>query len=174
MGKYFEVQIPFRGRIPVINRYGPISRILLNEEQLKSIVNDHGIPVADPDTGNPLDMDIISIAPTIEIPTSYPRMVPTKDKMEIPRPVVNLSVAPFLQNIDETSKSDEDTDEDAELENEEENLPEFDHTKITNYSKLNSKKRKQVRRRYTELMTNNETGEDVYKLLNEFVVSISK
>lgn len=55
MARFYKVQIPHRGRIPGLNRNGPIACIGLNTEQCAELIRKHNLVLCDPETGNPYD-----------------------------------------------------------------------------------------------------------------------
>ena len=56
--KFYEIQIPYRGVIPYLNRRGPIASVELNTEQIK-LLADCGVVMLDPRNGHTIDVDDI-------------------------------------------------------------------------------------------------------------------
>lgn len=56
--KFYEIQIPYRGVVPYLNRRGPIASVELNEEQIK-LLADCGVVMLNPRNGQTIDVDAI-------------------------------------------------------------------------------------------------------------------
>lgn len=160
---FVNVQIPYRGLIPIINKRGPLASVELEESLAKMLHFEYGVPMLDPFNGkdfvfedvieNPVDEEITTGE---EIPTAEePEVAPVEE----PAPEVAEEKVEDDVPVEEEPKVVEDTTESTET-------AEFDYTAIANYSTLSKSKKKELRAYYAANVTQVDR-ETLYATLNQ-------
>lgn len=154
--RFVDVQIPYRGRIPKINKRGPIAKTTLDVDTAKELDLNYGITLLDPLTGEPVMYGAEEIQEAV--------------KAGILKPVTN-------ESVQESETPDEKKDTPAEIPAEEpetEDTPaatttekpaEFDFTKIEGYSNLSKTKKREIRSAFVN-MPKDKSEEEIYAELN--------
>lgn len=177
--KFYEIQIPYRGVVPYLNRRGPIANVELNADQIK-LLADCGVVMLDPHNGSVIDVDAIlgikkvendSIDSVVELSPAVPENLEPE--------ILHIGQNPTTQTSEDSeSEEDEnpkidsepnepesslDSDPEQTIEQKDANEPEtgddrkksdsteFDFSRIPDYSKLSKSKKKKLRVKFTEL-----------------------
>lgn len=103
--KFYEIQIPYRGVIPYLNRRGPIASVELNAEQIK-LLADCGVVMLDPRNGHTIDVDDILGTKKEESIDSVVELAPAVPENLEPE------ILPISQNAASQTSEDPETEED--------------------------------------------------------------
>lgn len=165
--EFMNVQIPYRGGIPILNRRGPIANLELDIETIKTLIS-YGIEILNPENGKPVTFESAkepvvaqvveeqSVATTVNEEAPKPEetapvadetekkpeaMTPAEEVSPVPAEKVETE-PPATQDVaDSASEDADDVIEGADA---------FDYTKIANYSALSRSKRKELRKYFAE------------------------
>ena len=107
--KFYEIQIPYRGVIPYLNRRGPIASVELNAEQIK-LLADCGVVMLDPRNGHTIDVDSILGTKKEEPVDSVVELAPAVPENLEPE------ILPISQNAVTQTSEDPESEEDGNLE----------------------------------------------------------
>lgn len=176
--KFYSVQIPYRGIIPILMRRGPIPSIELTIDQVNTML-EYKVPLLDPTNGKELtfsDFEENQKKTVEEKPIQ--KEAPNEKADPTPEPPINTTVktdAPAQADIKEpeqpvdaateeaisTNDEDDDTDTDSSSDN-----SGFDFTKIKNYSTFSKGKKRSIRARFAELKAQGMDINIIYATLN--------
>lgn len=131
MAKFYNVQIPYRGVVPYINRRGPIASIELNAEQIE-MLSGCGVVLLDPTNGRVIDVDTILgkklQEPVVETPLEITPAVPEELEPEIlpvaPTAPAQTSEDPDVQEDEKSETAPDETTPESSPEPEAEQDPE--------------------------------------------------
>lgn len=104
--KFYEIQIPYRGVIPYLNRRGPIASVELNAEQIK-LLADCGVVMLDPRNGHTIDVDEILGTKKEEPVDSVVELAPAVPENLEPE------ILPISQNAASQTSEDPESEEDG-------------------------------------------------------------
>lgn len=181
--KFYSVQIPYRGIIPILMRRGPITSVELTIEQINTML-ENKVPLLDPNNGKELsfldfdenrkeanitsvkeekkpeppkkEADEKAVDPTPEPPINTTAKAETSEK-----PSEKTEVAPTDASTEEAISTDEEDETDTATDN-----SGFDFTKIRNYSTFSKSKKKAIRERFAKLKTQGMDINIIYATLN--------
>lgn len=165
MEKFYPVQIPYRGVVPLINKRGPLPRIELQKsmiEELKSM----GVEMLNPDNGKPFEYpEEVKPAGGMEFTPAEekaPEIVEPEKEPEVANPTTEISEESKVEiPAEETSETivEPEKADDAEDDGEDEEVQidpnsgavMMDASKVPGYENLSRNKQKAVRRRFREV-----------------------
>ena len=164
--EFMNVQIPYRGGIPILNRRGPIANLELDIETIKTLLS-YGIEILNPENGKPITFESVkepvvtqvaeeqAVADAVkdEEPKSdetVPAAADTEKKPEA-EPAEEVSPAP-VEKVETEPPAAQDVADSASEDSDDvvEGADAFDYTKIANYSALSKSKRKELRKYFAE------------------------
>lgn len=169
MEKFYPVQIPYRGIIPMINKRGPLARVELQESMIRDLQG-MGVEMLNPDNGQPFvfpeptklagGMDLQPVTVTgpvigevkepehVEEPDETPAADPEEPAAE---PEKEAEPAPAVEVTAEPEAEAEDDGEDEEIQiDPNSGAVMMDGAKVPGYDALSRNKQKAVRRRFRE------------------------
>lgn len=167
--EFFNVQIPYRGGIPIIMRHGPIASIELSKEQIQGLM-DCGVELLDPMTGKKFALPIEEAPATQEAPE-----VPAEEEKAPETPATpevqkeETVETPSEEKEPESTPeapADETKAEEAEKTTEQKPAVEFDFSKVNGYSNLSKNKKKEVRTQFAIAIGQGKTPEEAYAAIN--------
>ena len=166
--EFMNVQIPYRGGIPILNRRGPIANLELDIETIKTLIS-YGIEILNPENGKPVTFESAkepavaqvvenqSVATTVKEEAPKPEetasvTVETEKKPEAAEPAEEATPAPSTEKVDTEAPATQDASDSASEDADDvvEGADAFDYTKIANYSALSRSKRKELRKYFAE------------------------
>ena len=103
--KFYEIQIPYRGVVPYLNRRGPIASVELNAEQIK-LLADCGVVMLNPHNGQTIDIDAILGTKKEEPVDSIVELAPAVPENLEPE------ILPISQNAAAQTSEDSESEED--------------------------------------------------------------
>ena len=192
--KFYNVQIPYRGGIPVIMKKGPIASIELSEDQIRELM-DCKVPLMNPVDGTPFVLPTENVkkaeepkketvaTKTGEVP-STPIEVPvtpvTKEKtetVETPKEEVlesEVGVATIASPVVEgVAVVDPAITPVVESQTAVATTPahhspalDFDYTKVDGYSSMSKSKKREIRAMYVKGIETGKTADEVYAEIN--------
>lgn len=167
--EFMNVQIPYRGGIPILNRRGPIANLELDIETIKTLIS-YGIEILNPENGKPIIFEsekepaatqaqVVKeqpVATTVkeEAPKpeeTAPAAAETEKKPEVVEPA-EVTPAPSTEKVETETPAAQDAADSASEDADDvvEGADAFDYTKIANYSALSKSKRKELRKYFAE------------------------
>ena len=168
--EFMNVQIPYRGGIPILNRRGPIANLELDIETIKTLIS-YGIEILNPENGKPITFEsakepVVTHAQVVEeqpVATTVkdeepkpeetvPAAAETEKKPETVEPAEEVTPAPSTEKVDTEAPATQDAADSASEDADDvvEGADAFDYTKIANYSALSRSKRKELRKYFAE------------------------
>lgn len=181
--KFYNVQIPYRGIIPILSRRGPIASIELTIEQVNTML-DYGVPLLDPNNGKELKREDFeenqvkeeAKANSVQPVTQKPQEVqtPAPEEKVDPQPEPPIETADDGSEVAAEKESDDAATEEAIETSEDDEIvepanttgPEFDFNKIKNYSSLSKSKKKALRTMFADLVAQGTDINIIYAELN--------
>lgn len=181
--KFYSVQIPYRGIIPILMRRGPITSVELTIEQVNTML-ENKVPLLDPNNGKELSfLDFDENRKEANATSAKEEKKPDSSKKETdekvadptPEPPINATakaetsekpsekteVAPTDASTEDAISTDEEDETDTATDN-----SGFDFTKIRNYSTLSRSKKKAIRERFAKLKAQGMDINIIYATLN--------
>lgn len=168
--EFMNVQIPYRGGIPILNRRGPIANLELDIETIKTLIS-YGIEILNPENGKPITFEsakepIVTQAQVVEeqpVATTVKKEAPKPDetapaaaesekKPEAVEPAEEVTPVPSTEKVETETPAAQDVADSASEDADDviEGADAFDYTKIANYSALSKSKRKELRKYFAE------------------------
>ena len=168
--EFMNVQIPYRGGIPILNRRGPIANLELDIETIKTLIS-YGIEILNPENGKPITFEsakepVVAHAQVVEEQhvanvkddapkpeETAPAATETEKKPEaVGQPAEEVTPAPSTEKVDTEAPATQDAADSASEDADDviEGADAFDYTKIANYSVLSKSKRKELRKYFAE------------------------
>lgn len=167
--EFMNIQIPYRGGIPILNRRGPIANLELDIETIKTLIS-YGIEILNPENGKPVTFESAkepvvaqvveeqSVATTVKEKApkpeeTAPASTDTEKKPEaVEQPAEEVTPAPSTEKVDTEAPATQDASDSASEDADDviEGADAFDYTKIANYSALSKSKRKELRKYFAE------------------------
>lgn len=192
--KFYNVQIPYRGGIPVIMKKGPIASIELSEDQIRELM-DCKVPLMNPVDGAPFVLPTENVKKAEEIkketvetktekvpstPVEAPETPVIKEKtetVETPKEEVLESeagvatlVSPVVEGVAVVDPAITPVVEGqpAEATTPAHHSPalDFDYTKVEGYSSMSKSKKREIRAMYVKGIEAGKTAEEVYAEIN--------
>lgn len=165
--EFMNVQIPYRGGIPILNRRGPIANLELDIETIKTLIS-YGIEILNPENGKPVTFEsenesavtqVVEEQPVANVneapkpEETVPAATETEKKPEAAeQPAEEVTPAPSTEKVDTEAPATQDAADSASEDSDDvvEGADAFDYTKIANYSALSKSKRKELRKYFAE------------------------
>jgi hypothetical protein len=192
--KFYNVQIPYRGGIPVIMKKGPIASIELSEDQIRELM-DCKVPLMNPVDGAPFvlptenvkkvedpkkETDVTKTEEVSSTSVEAPEAPVTKEKtetVETPKEEVlesEAGVATIASPVVEgTAVGDPAITPVVESQPAAATTPahhspalDFDYTKVEGYSSMSKSKKRDIRAMYVKGIEAGKTAEEVYAEIN--------
>lgn len=192
--KFYNVQIPYRGGIPVIMKKGPIASIELSEDQIRELM-DCKVPLMNPVDGTPFVLPTENVkkaeepkketvvTKTEEVPSTpveAPETPVTKEKtetVETPKEEVlesEVGVATIASPVVEgVAVVDPAITPVVESQTVAATAPahhspalDFDYTKVEGYSSMSKSKKREIRAMYVKGIEAGKTADEVYAEIN--------
>lgn len=159
--RFVDVQIPYRGRIPKINKRGPIAKTTLDVDTAKELDLNYGITLLDPLTGKPVMFGAEEIQEAVKAgilkpvenkPAQKPETAEEKEETPVEIPSENAvsedTPAPTAESATTEAKP-----------------AEFNFTKVEGYSNLSKNKKREIRSAFVN-MPKGKSEEEIYAELN--------
>lgn len=167
--EFFNVQIPYRGGIPIIMRHGPIASIELSKEQIQGLM-DCGVELLDPMTGKKFALpteDAPATQEAPEVPVEEEKASETPATPEVQKEET-VETPPEEKEPESTPEVpvEETKEEKAEETTEQKPAVEFDFSKVNGYSNLSKNKKKEVRTQFAIAIGQGKTPEEAYAAIN--------
>lgn len=151
---FYNVQIPYTGMIPVINRRGPVREAMLSKEQINELLT-LGVEIVDAANGKPFHFPIPVAHGDIAASTKEEAMEMAAAKVAEP-PVVYPSASeddkahddPGEVSEDATSQPDEPIGDPTQKTVSA--ISYFDPSKIENFDQLSKNKQRKIRKAFAE------------------------
>lgn len=153
---FYNVQIPYTGMIPVINRRGPVREALLSKEQINELLA-LGVEIVDAANGKPFHFPTPVTHGDIAASTKEEAMEMATAKVVVP-PVVSPSASEDDPSNDKTHDDPDEVSEDATSQPDEpigdptqktvSAISYFDPSKIENFDQLSKNKQRKIRKAF--------------------------
>ena len=192
--KFYNVQIPYRGGIPVIMKKGPIASIELSEDQIRELM-ECKVPLMNPVDGAEFVLPTENVKKaeepkkeTVETKTeetpSAPVEVPeapvikeeaetaetSKEEASVSEVSVATIASPVVEGI---AVSDSDITPTVESQTAAATTPthhspalDFDYTKVEGYSSMSKSKKREIRAMYVKGIEAGKSADEVYTEIN--------
>lgn len=155
---FYNVQIPYTGMIPVINRRGPIREAMLSKEQINELLA-LGVEIVDAANGKPFHFPIPVAHGDIAASTKEEAMKMAAAKV-VESPVVSPSAFEDDPSDDKTHDDPDEVSEDTASQPDEpigdptqktvSAISYFDSSKIENFDQLSKNKQRKIRKAFAE------------------------
>ena len=192
--KFYNVQIPYRGGIPVIMKKGPIASIELSEDQIRELM-ECKVPLMNPVDGTEFVLPTENVKKAEE---PKKETVETKTE-EAPSAPVKVPEAPAIKEEAETAETSKEEASVSEIDVATIASPvvegvavsasditptvesqtaaattpthhspalDFDYTKVEGYSSMSKSKKREIRAMYVKGIEAGKTAEEVYAEIN--------
>lgn len=151
---FYNVQIPYTGMIPVINRRGPVREAMLSKEQIDELLA-LGVEIVDAANGKPFCFPIPVTHGDIAASTKEEAMEMAAAKVTEP-PVVYPSASEDDKTHDDPDEVSEDTASQPDepigdpTQKTVSAISYFDSSKIENFDQLSKNKQRKIRKAFAE------------------------
>lgn len=187
--KFYNVQIPYRGGIPVIMKKGPIASIELSEDQIRELM-ECKVPLMNPVDGAEFvlpteNMSVVQVAPGSTIEPIEPAPVitveeekpntdqeaddPKEEETPVNEPETETVTSPVSEGVlVEPSATPAPAPVDPQVSTVKSRSPalDFDYTKVEGYSSMSKSKKREIRAMYVMWIENGKTAEEAYAAIN--------
>lgn len=165
---FYNVQIPYTGMIPVINRRGPVREAMLSKEQINELLA-LGVEIVDAANGKPFHFPAPVAHGDIAASTKEEAMEMATAKVVEP-PVVSPSASEDDSSNDRAHDDPDEVSEDAVVQPDEpigdptqktvSAISYFDPSKIENFDQLSKNKQRKIRKAFAESLGTFAPGTD--------------
>lgn len=186
--KFYNVQIPYRGGIPVIMKKGPIASIELSEDQIRELM-DCKVPLMNPVDGTPFVLPTENVKkaeePKKETVKTKAEEVPSTPVKESETPVIKEETSetgvgepsiasPIVEDVLVADPAITPVVESqtaaaaAAAATPAHHSPalDFDYTKVDGYSSMSKSKKREIRAMYVKGIEVGKTADEVYAEIN--------